>query len=100
MPGFLDAQLGYRTRGQNGDEARADLTLGVHPRPDVLMMAQSFTAISPWPGAASHSPRERPLSGVYDLNKFFSLQLGLVLAPFGVNSPAERGVTSAIWARF
>ncbi len=101
LPGFLDAQLGYRTRGQNGDEARGDLTLGVRPRPDVMVMAQSFTAISPWPGAANHVAAQKfQLSGVYDLNKTFSLQLGLVLAPFGVNSPAERGVTSAVWARF
>jgi hypothetical protein len=101
FPAFLDAQLGYRSRGQNGDEIRADLTLGVRPKSDVLLMAQSFTAIAPWPiSASSFAAQKFEVSGVYDLNPTLSLQLGLVYAPFGVNAPAERGIISALWARF
>jgi hypothetical protein len=67
FPAFLDAQLGYRTRGQNGDEVRADLTFGVRPKADVLLMAQSFSAISPWSGAAnSFAAQKFEVSGVYD----------------------------------
>ena len=101
FPAFLDAQLGYRSRGQNGDEIRADLTFGVRLQPAVLLMAQSFTAIAPWPtSAGSFAAQKFEVSGVYDLNRTFSLQLGLVYAPFGVNAPAERGIVSAVWARF
>ena len=101
LPAFLDAQLGYRSRGQSGDEIRADLTLGVRPRPDVLLMAQSFTAIAPWPtSASSFAAQKFEVSGVYDLNRTFSVQIGVVYAPFGLNSPAERGIVSALWTRF
>jgi hypothetical protein len=101
LPVFLDAQLGYRSRGQSGDEIRADLTLGARPRPDVLLLAQSFTAIAPRPiSASSFAAQKFEVSGVYDLNRTFSLQLGFVYAPFGVNSPVERGIVSAVWARF
>lgn len=101
FPAFLDAQLGYRSRGQNGDEIRADLTFGVRPQPAVLLMAQSFTAIAPWPSTASSFAAQKfEVSGVYDLNRTFSVQLGFVYAPFGVNAPAERGIVSAVWARF
>ncbi len=101
FPAFLDAQLGYRSRGQNGDEIRADLTFGVRPQPAVLLMAQSFSAIAPWPtSTSSFAAQKFEVSGVYDLNRTFSLQLGFVYAPFGVNAPAERGIVSAVWARF
>ena len=101
LPAFLNAQLGYRTRGQSGDEIRADMTLGVRPRTDVLLMAQSFSAIAPWPGSASSYVAQKfQISGVYDLNRRLSLQLGLVYAPIGMHSPAERGIVSALWARF
>jgi hypothetical protein len=101
FPAFLDAQLGYRSRGQNGDEIRADLTFGVRPQPAVLLMAQSFTAIAPRPSTmSSFAAQKFEVSGVYDLNRTFSVQLGFVYAPFGVNAPAERGIVSAVWARF
>jgi protein XagA len=45
--GFLDTQIGYRTRGQNGDEIRMDLTAGVRPIERVMLMAQSFSAVTP-----------------------------------------------------
>jgi len=67
FPAFLDAQLGYRSRGQNGDEIRADLTFGVRPQPAVLLMAQSFTAIAPWPSTASSFAAQKfEVSGVND----------------------------------
>jgi hypothetical protein len=64
-------------------------------------MAQSFTAIAPWPSTASSFAAQKfEVSGVYDLNRIFSVQLGFVYAPFGANAPAERGIISAVWARF
>ncbi len=53
LPGFLDGQIGYRSRGQAGDEIRADVTCGLRPFDRWLLLAQSFSAITPGaPGAA------------------------------------------------
>ena len=100
LPGFLDAQLGYRARGQNGDETRADLTLGLRPREDFMLLAQSFTALAPWRGGGAFVTQKFQLSGVYDLNRAFSMQLGVAAAPFGFDSPAERAIVTGFWARF
>lgn len=99
--GYLDAQLGYRSRGQNGDEIRADFTAGIQPLPDVLVMAQSFSALSPRGGPAGVVASQKfQLSGVYDVNEWLSVQVGGVVGLSGVNSPAEQGVLTAVWLRY
>jgi hypothetical protein len=40
------------------------------------------------------------LSAVYDVTPWLSAQLGAVTALGGVNSPAERGLISALWWRY
>ncbi len=101
FPGFLDAQIGYRSRGQNGDEIRADFTGGLRPLPYVLLLAQSFSAFAPKGGAASVVAAQKfQLSAVYDVTPWLSAQLGAVTALGGVNSPAERGLISALWWRY
>ena len=73
LPWFIEAQLGYRTRGQSGDELRADLTLGLRPRPDLLLMAQSFSAFTPGAVASGgYAAQKFELSGVYDLARDWS----------------------------
>lgn len=101
LPGFFDAQLGYRSRGQNGDEIRADLTLGLRPLPPILLLAQSFSGFAPKGGPAGVVAAQKfQLSAVYDMNASLSLQLGALAAIGGVNSPAERGLISALWWRY
>lgn len=101
MPGFIDAQLGYRSRGQNGDEIRADFTYGLRPIERVLLLAQSFSAVSPRASVATFVAAQKfQLSGVYDVTPSLSVQLGAVAALGGVNSPAERGLISALWWRY
>ncbi len=100
LPWFVEAQLGYRSRGQSGDEIRADLTLGLRPRPDILLMAQSFSAFVPGAAFDGYAAQKFELSGVYDLSRDWSAQLGVLAAPTGVNSPAEKGVLAALWRRF
>ena len=91
MSGFLDAQIGYRSGGQNGSEARLDLTAGLRPCTQVLMLAQSFSAIAPRGGVAPVMAAQRfQLSGVYDVTSSLSVQIGGVIAIMGVNSPAVR----------
>ncbi len=101
MSAFFDGQIGYRSGGQNGSEARLDLTAGLRPYAQVLMLAQSFSAIAPRGGDAPLMAAQRfQLSAVYDVNPSLSLQIGGVVAILGVNSPAERGVFSALWWRY
>lgn len=101
MTGFVDAQLGLRTRGQNGDEIRMDLAAGIRPMDGLMLMAQSFSAAAPRGGVATFVAAQKfQLSGVYDLTPAVSLQIGGVTALSGVNSPAERGLVSALWWRY
>jgi hypothetical protein len=101
LPWFVEGQLGYRSRGQSGDEIRADLTLGLRPRPDVLLLAQSFSAFAPGAQASGgYAAQKFELSGIYDLNRDWSVQLGAIAAPTGVNAPDEKGVLASLWRRF
>ncbi|MGD9542851.1 MAG: hypothetical protein AB7F41_11245 [Methylocystis sp.] len=96
FPAFIDAQLGYRTRGQNGDEIRADFTAGLRPLPPVLLLAQSFSGFAPRGGPAGVVAAQKfQLSAVYDVTPALSVQIGGIAAIGGVNSPAERGLISA-----
>ncbi len=47
LKGFLDGQIGFRSRGQNGDEVRVDLTAGLRPFDSLLLMAQELFGGSP-----------------------------------------------------
>ncbi|MDP3554460.1 MAG: hypothetical protein Q8R99_10840 [Methylocystis sp.] len=101
FPAFVDAQLGYRSRGQNGDEIRADLTAGLRPLPPILLLAQSFSGFAPRGGPAGVVAAQKfQLSAVYDMTASLSLQIGAIAALGGVNSPAERGLISAVWWRY
>ncbi|MBM3552737.1 MAG: hypothetical protein FJX45_13455 [Alphaproteobacteria bacterium] len=101
LAGFIDAQLGYRSRGQNGDEIRADFTLGLRPLPPILLLAQSYSGFAPRGGPAGVVAAQKfQLSAVYDVSASLSLQIGAIAAIGGVNSPAERGLISALWWRY
>jgi hypothetical protein len=99
--GFFDAQMGFRSGGQNGGEIRTDLTLGLRPLDRLLVMAQSYSAVSPRASLTTALAQQKfQLSGVYDVTPSLSLQVGGVAAPGGVNAPAERGAIAAIWWRY
>lgn len=101
MSGFLDAQLGFRSRGQNGDEVRADFTAGLRPMDRLMVLAQSFSAFAPRGGMATFVAAQKfQLSAVYDVTPAISVQIGGVTALSGVNSPAERGAITALWWRY
>lgn len=100
--GFCDAQIGYRTRAQNSEgEIRADVTYGLRPLADVLLLAQSFSALTPGKSRENFIYSQKfQASLVYDLTTNVSLQIGAVAALQGVNSSAERGLIGAAWYRF
>lgn len=101
---FLDAELAYRYRsGDPSNEIRADLTIGVRPKPDLLFMAQSFNTFSQGPAQGVFSQgREHKLalSVVWDVSKNWSLQVGGIGTVGGANTLRERGGLVAIWKRF
>lgn len=100
--GFVDLQGAYRIRpGAPNDEVRADLTLGLRPRPRLLWMAQSFNTIAAGGGAfAGATEHKAQVSLVYDLTKHLSVQFGGIATVAGRNALSERGVISAVWYRF
>lgn len=101
---FVDASAGYRARTAGPpDEWRADLTLGVHPRENLTIMAQSFNSIS----NGSHAPlfpAEQTMtvepSVVYDFDRFWSVQIGAYATIRAVNANRENGIVLALWRRF
>ena len=103
-PAFLDAEAGYRIRSaQAPDEIHVDLTLGARPRPDLLLMVQSFTTVPTGRGAAWFPASQYTNAGgsvVYDLNERWSLQLGLFTTIAGRDALRERVAETSIWYRF
>lgn len=102
-PGFAEAQAGYRFYAQNQPgEGRLDLTLGLRPTPQLLVLAQSFNAISAGSGNGfRHSlwTKLQP-SLVYDVSPHWSLQIGAFATLAGVNAGRELGPIGAVWCRF
>jgi hypothetical protein len=103
-PAFLDSAFAYRFRGGGApDEIRSDVTFGVRPRPDLMLMAQSFSTFSQgnargfydvgweWKAAASV---------VWDFAKDWSVQVGGIATLAGENTLRERGGFVALWKRF
>ncbi|MCQ8783444.1 hypothetical protein [Mangrovibrevibacter kandeliae] len=101
-PGFVDLQLAYRLRGgAQPDELRSDLTFGVRPRPDLLLLAQGFGTFAVTDASESaYSYEKLQVSAVYDLDSRISLQLGGVATVAGTDALRERGLVAAVWYRF
>ena len=100
---FIDVEAGYRWYEIGPGEVRADLTFGIRPVPNILLLAQSFNIISVGPGVAyapNHRSHKLEASAVYDFGKAWSAQLGAFATVAAVNARRERGLVTAIWYRF
>jgi protein XagA len=101
---FVDGEAAYRIRGgRPPSEFHFDLTLGTRPRPNVLIMLQSFNVVSQGSGGygfprTSYSRLEASL--VFDINKSWSIQLGVIATIAGENALRERGAIATVWRRF
>ncbi|MBP0614195.1 hypothetical protein [Jiella mangrovi] len=98
MPAFVDGQAAYRFRAGGADEARIDLTAGLRPWSDWLLLAQSFSTIAVSGG--SYSTHKLQGSVVYDLSSRWSVQAGGFATVAGSNALKERGIISALWFRY
>jgi hypothetical protein len=116
MPGFAEAQAAYRFYGDHQPgEWRLDLTFGLRPAPQVMVLLQSFCSLSPGGGQFSAaSPNKNwpnknwpnsfwakiQPSLVYDLSRQWSLQIGGFFTVVGVNAGQELGPFAGVWYRF
>ena len=104
MSAFIDAQVGYRWRGgRNIDEIRFDLTFGIRPRPDFLVLLQSFNAQGVTGNKrfdeGSHRSHKMQISAVYDLSPIWAVQAGAFTSIHGANSLREKGAIVALWRK-
>lgn len=101
LGGYVDLQVGFRTRAVFGHQLRFDATWAVRPMERVTLMLQSFTALNPGRiGGRFAVAQKIKASVLLDITESLSFQLGGVLAMRGVNSAAERGIVSAAWWKF
>lgn len=99
--GYVDLQIGFRTRAAFGHQLRFDATWAVRPSERTTLMLQSFTAITPGRlGDRFMMSQKLKASVVYDLTEALALQVGGQMAMRGVNSAAERGIVAAVWWKF
>lgn len=98
---FSDLQVGFRSTGNFGHQARIDGTLGVFPIEPVLLLFQTFTTTTPGRiGQSLYLQQKAAASAVWWITPAIGLQAGGLLGLKGVNSGAERGAFSALWMRF
>lgn len=101
LGGYVDLQIGFRSRGAFGHQFRFDATWAVRPLERTTLMLQSFTAITPGRlGDRFMLSQKLKASVVYDLTDALSVQAGAQAAMRGVNSAAERGIVGAVWWKF
>jgi hypothetical protein len=103
-PAFIDTEFAYRFGGGVlPDEVHSDVTLGVRPRKDTMVMAQmlsTFAFIRAEGFYASGREYKAALSTVWDFAQNWSLQLGGIATLAGANTLRERGGFVTIWKRF
>lgn len=103
LPAFVDIEPGAHVRADPfPTEARLDVTFGVRPRPDVLILLQDFSSFAhsdgPLVPLASSSKLQASL--VFDLSARWSLQVGGVRTVAGRNAVRETGPLGGVWYRF
>ncbi len=100
---FANVEAGYRWNGtMTANEWRADLTFGLHATPRVLILLQTFAAISD--GRTESNPSyywdKGQISGVYAFDAAWSAQIGCFATLAGRNAAREIGPFTALWYRF
>jgi protein XagA len=102
-PAFVDVAPGARVRADPfPSEARLDVTFGIRPLPQWLVLVQSFGSWAPPAGPLVPRTAYDKLQAslVYDLSPRWSVQLGAFRTVVGENMVREAGPTGAVWYRF
>ena len=103
LPAFVEVAPGAHVRADPlPTEARLDMTFGLRPRSNVLVLVQDFASFahSDGPPVPRASFNKVQASLVVDLSPRWSVQLGGVHTITGRNAVRETGPLGAIWYRF
>ncbi len=106
--GFASAQLAYRARTEvDSPEARVDLTLGLRPSRDWMLLGQSFSRWSTervsgfaQPDAQYYHQHQVQFSALRHLDEDWALQLGAFASVAGRNVLDEEGGVIALWRKY
>jgi len=99
---FSVQEIGYSfSGGGRPDKLRADITLGLKPWRNVMLLFESRNAAN-LGGLRRQGTQESKLavSLVYEVAKDWSLEVGALHTVFGRNALEESGVTLGVWHRF
>ncbi len=95
-PAFIDLQLAQRFRtGDPPDEFRVDLTFGLRPAPQWLLLTQSFNVFSEGmggPAFPSFAYHKFQMSVVYEMTPAWAVQFGAFTTFAGRNALQENGL--------
>ncbi len=101
---FANLEAGYRLRnGAPPDEWHFDATLGFRPKPDLLILVQSFNVVSNGAGYGGFTQTKytkAQLSAVFDVTKQWSVQAGAITTAAGENQIIQPGAVVGLWYRF
>lgn len=110
MPMFAESDTGFRYRfGNPSNQYRANLSLGAHVTPEVLLLAQGFStwhsvnmnrATFTQSSADDYDLVKLQLSGVYQWSETLALQLGAFTDVYGKNTGAGQGALVSVWSTF
>jgi protein XagA len=107
MSGFVDVEASHTWRGDGlPQEWHADLTFGIRPQPQILLMLASFATLAGNRAADCTSWRvcwtslKLQPSVVYDVSPHWSAQAGVLATVAGQNAGRELGPILALWYRF
>ncbi len=104
LPAFIDAEAAYRVEANGvADQFRGDVTVGLKPSPNWLILAQSFNTVSVGsavPGETNYNLYRVELSVVRDISEHASLQLGAWHDVAGHNIALGDAGVLALWLRF
>ncbi|MEO0679436.1 MAG: hypothetical protein AAF192_03370 [Pseudomonadota bacterium] len=102
--GYADLQLGWRQRfDAPPNELRTDLTVGVRPVPEWLLIAQAFgtfadgSARTPFTDASNVKAQ---LSAAYELAPGWTAQVGAFATVWGEDAAQEVGGLLSLWRAF
>ncbi|HEY5226491.1 MAG TPA: hypothetical protein VIJ06_06850 [Methylovirgula sp.] len=107
LPSFLDLEASHTWRGDGlPQEWHADVTFGIRPQPQILIMLASYMTVAGNRSADCTSWRvcwmsvKLQPSIVYDVSLHWSAQAGFFATVAGQNAGRELGPTAALWYRF
>ena len=102
LPAFADIQPGVRLYADPfPTETRLDLTFGIRPLPDLLVLVQDFNSLASADASVAATAYSKvQASLVYDVSRRWSLQAGAFRTIAGRNALRDMGPLAALWYRF